>query len=115
LHHKHKHTHAHSRHLLPSIKHASGRSSISSMGEVAQSQGSPIDGIDGPAVPSVHACGWPGCGLVFDDTAALTDHLDKVHVGSGKNQYSCGWEGCDRALHGRQLATLPSCASFPPY
>jgi hypothetical protein len=115
LHHKHKHTHAHSRHLLPSIKHASGRSSISSMGEVAQSQGSPIDGMDGPAVPSVHACGWPGCGLVFDDTAALTDHLDKVHVGSGKNQYSCGWEGCDRALHGRQLATLPSCAPFPPY
>lgn len=99
-HHKHNHSHAHSRHLLPSIKHRSGRSSISSMGEVAQSQGgSPVDGA--PA-PSVHACGWPGCRLVFDDTAALTDHLDKVHVGSGKNQYSCGWDGCDRALHGRE-------------
>lgn len=108
-HHMHMHKHAHSRHLLPSIKHGSVRSSISSMGEVAQSQGSPADG--SPA-PSVHACGWPGCGLVFDDTAALTDHLDKVHVGSGKNQYSCGWEGCDRALHGRELTLQLPLASF---
>ncbi|CDZ97372.1 zinc finger protein 169 [Phaffia rhodozyma] len=47
-----------------------------------------------------HVCGYLGCKKTFSDTASLTDHLNNVHVGSGKDVYQCGWEGCERAMHG---------------
>ncbi|KAF9266867.1 hypothetical protein L218DRAFT_978389 [Marasmius fiardii PR-910] len=56
---------------------------------------------DGPGEPChagehAHTCLWDSCGQTFDSCSALTEHLTKVHVGSGKQRYECFWEGCNR-------------------
>lgn len=79
----HHHTHVHH----PKIITASHRRSNSSASSVAGG-------------PSIHPCGYTGCTEVFEDTTALTEHINKVHVGSGKESYTCGWEGCERGLSG---------------
>lgn len=47
-----------------------------------------------------------GCTETFPDTSTLTEHLNTVHVGAGKDSYVCGWEGCARGLHGRECSFL---------
>ncbi|KAL0953691.1 hypothetical protein HGRIS_004886 [Hohenbuehelia grisea] len=45
----------------------------------------------------VHKCLWESCGEMFASCNDLTEHLNSVHVGSGRGQYECRWEGCDRS------------------
>lgn len=59
--------------------------------------------------PTVHTCRWitdngngPECGLTFDTTQALNQHVVDTHIGSRKNEYTCHWSGCDR--HQRPFA-----------
>lgn len=46
-------------------------------------------------------CRWEGCSEVFTNHSQLTDHITRVHVGSGKNEYECRWEGCERHAEGK--------------
>lgn len=55
------------------------------------------------AEPAIHTCRWvtsdgsgPECGLTFDTTQALNQHVVDTHIGSRKNEYTCFWSGCDR-------------------
>ncbi|KAI8050683.1 hypothetical protein BDF21DRAFT_350954 [Thamnidium elegans] len=44
----------------------------------------------------LHACRWLDCTERFEAFDKLTIHLSKVHVGSGKSEYSCQWVPCQR-------------------
>lgn len=44
-------------------------------------------------------CRWEGCFASFASHAALTSHIESVHVGSGHSTYSCLWTGCARFGH----------------
>lgn len=54
---------------------------------------------------TTHVCKWVDpdtgkeCGMEFENTTDLTQHLVEEHVKSGKSQYVCCWKGCPR--HGR--------------
>ncbi|KAG7093607.1 hypothetical protein E1B28_007272 [Marasmius oreades] len=48
-----------------------------------------------------YTCRWDSCQQTFDTCTALTEHLTKVHVGSGKQRYECLWEGCTRNYRNR--------------
>lgn len=50
-----------------------------------------------PPEASVHPCKWEDCEESFANHSELTDHIVKVHVGSGKASYTCKWKGCKRA------------------
>lgn len=43
-------------------------------------------------------CRWDGCDTEMINTAALVEHLQKVHLLVNKkgNKYACEWEGCSR-------------------
>ncbi|VEU21718.1 DEKNAAC102704 [Brettanomyces naardenensis] len=49
-----------------------------------------------------HVCKWIDpdtnvqCGLKFDNTGDLTDHIVEEHIKSGKSEYVCHWAGCSR-------------------
>ncbi|KAL1755218.1 hypothetical protein FB107DRAFT_262627 [Schizophyllum commune] len=45
---------------------------------------------------AAHVCQWRGCKATFDSCAALTEHLDKVHVVGGRSRYDCFWGTCER-------------------
>ena len=49
-------------------------------------------------------CRWEGCSCVFDTHAALTDHIETAHVGSGKAEYECRWVGCARHASGQKFS-----------
>lgn len=46
---------------------------------------------------AAHICHWKNCGASFDTCAALTDHLNAVHVGGGRSRYDCHWGDCGRS------------------
>lgn len=91
-----------------------------SIGVVASGNGKPQNGMRSndpgtsvnraTTVPSVpmpttkqtekeHRCRWHGCGSIFADAGALTDHVTEEHVGRGKSSYECMWDGCVRCDH----------------
>ena len=41
-------------------------------------------------------CKWKGCSNCFANHEELSDHITKVHVGTGKATYRCEWQGCTR-------------------
>ncbi|TKY90494.1 hypothetical protein EX895_000492 [Sporisorium graminicola] len=49
-------------------------------------------------------CRWQGCSASFDTHSALTEHIELVHVGSGKAEYECGWVGCARHASGQKFS-----------
>ncbi|PWZ02762.1 hypothetical protein BCV70DRAFT_5636 [Testicularia cyperi] len=49
-------------------------------------------------------CRWEGCSESFSNHSALTEHITKAHVGSGKNEYECRWAGCVRNAEGKKFS-----------
>ncbi|CBQ67665.1 related to ZAP1-metalloregulatory protein involved in zinc-responsive transcriptional regulation [Sporisorium reilianum SRZ2] len=49
-------------------------------------------------------CRWQGCSATFDTHAALTEHIELAHVGSGKAEYECRWVGCARHASGQKFS-----------
>ncbi|KAL7413273.1 hypothetical protein BDY24DRAFT_63520 [Mrakia frigida] len=65
-----------------------------------QQQPSDVNSSDASSSRKIHKCGWSECGTDFEESMDLTVHINKDHVGSGKNWYTCGWEGCERGSKG---------------
>lgn len=100
--HRHHHTHQHISHGHPYGVHTRVRNNSTTslasdaVGVPTEPQGTPTIA---PTLSGTHTCKWASCGLRYDCSADLMEHLSADHVGSGKSVYSCLWEGCDRREH----------------
>ncbi|CCE91779.1 Zap1p TDEL_0D01950 [Torulaspora delbrueckii] len=63
------------------------------------------------------ACKWGDCTEVFDSAAALTTHLEALHLEKGKSEYHCHWHGCDKRFAQRQklVRHLKVHSGYKPY
>lgn len=59
---------------------------------------------EGEAGEDTLRCRWEGCSQTFANHSQLTDHISRVHVGSGKNEYECRWAGCERHAEGKKFS-----------